>query len=182
MNKAKLIFDFTLAAFLLGVIYMLLAPGVASTGKPTPEQRANWRCLDYVRFVRQAATNNLFTLDVSKLIDEKAPNTYQSDAFEHLLLSAGGLAKQGEGYLIKTNCITAKTNREIIIVCEIPFDNEKANASFWNSSKHNYEHAVGYSDGSAGVISPTEFTNLDLRGFTSLSQTATNALAVYSGK
>ena len=124
---------------------------------------------------------NQFILDASKLLDEKTPSAYQSGAF-HLLFSAQDLVKQGEEYLNKTNCNTAKTNREIVIVCEKSFDYNKANTLFWNLFKRNYAYAVGYSDGSAGIISPTEFTNLDLRGFTSLSQIATNALAVYSGK
>jgi hypothetical protein len=162
-----------LAAFLL--------QSLASTGKPTPKQRAYRRCLDYAAFVDYAATNNQCTLTISNLTDEKFSNAYQH-AFMHLMFSAQDLVKQGEDYLIRTNCNTARTNREVVIVCEKPFDYDKANQSFWNLFKRNYAHAVGYSDGSGGIISPIEFANLDLRGFTSLSQMATNGLAVYFGK
>jgi hypothetical protein len=179
-------FFFYLAAVGVAVVLIaMLLPSLASPGKPTPKQRAYRRCLDYAKFVDYAATNNQFTLNISNLTDEKVSNAYQSGqsaAFSQLLFEAQYLAKQGEDYLIKINCNTAKTNREIIIVCEKPFDYDKANQSFWNLFKRNYAHAVGYSDGSADIISPTEFTNLDLRGFTSLSQIATNALAVYFGK
>jgi len=170
-----------LTAFGIALVIALLLPSLASTGKPTPQQRAYRRCLDYAEFVSYAATNNQFILDTSKLLDEKTPSAYQSGAF-HLLLSAQDLVKQGEEYLIKTNCNTAKTNREIVIVCEKSFDYDKANTSFWNLFKRNYAYAVGYSDGSAGIISPTEFTNLDSREFANLSQIATNALAFYFGK
>ena len=164
-----------------GIVWLiaLLLPSLASTGKPTPKQRAYRRCLDYAKFVEYAATNNQFGLDISKLNDGKVSSNYQSGAVVRLLFSAQDLAKQGEDYLIKTNCNTAKTNHEVIIVCEKPFDYDKANESFWNLFKRNYAHAVGYSDGSAGIISTTEFSNLDLRGFANLSQIATNALAVY---
>jgi len=168
-------------AFGIAWLGALLLPSLASTGKPTPKQRAYRRCWDYAKFVNYAATSNQFILDTSKLIDGRTPSAYESGAF-HLLFSAQDLAKQGEDYLIKTNCNTAKTNREIVIVCEKSFDYDKANASFWNLFKRNYAYAVGYADGSAGIITPTEFTNLDLRGFTDLSQVATNALEVYFGK
>jgi hypothetical protein len=161
---------------------MIFLPTLASTGKPTPKERAYRRCLDYARFVGYAATNNQFTLDVSRLADEKTPGAYQSGEFMRLMFSAEDLTKQGEDYLVKTNCNTAKTNHEIIVVCEKSFDYDKANTSFLNLFKRNYAHAVGYSDGSTGIISPTEFTNLDVRRFTSLSQMATNALAVYFGR
>ena len=95
---------------------------------------------------------------------------------------AEDLAKQGEYYLIKTNCNTVRMNREVIIVCEKPFDYDEINRSFWNLFKRDYAHAVGYSNGKAGLISPEEFTNLNLREFVSLSQVATNALATYFGK
>ncbi|HEY5297938.1 MAG TPA: hypothetical protein VIK59_08425 [Verrucomicrobiae bacterium] len=160
----------------------LLLPSLASTGKPTPRQRAYRRCLDYAKFVNYAATNNQFTLDISKFTDQKVSSNYQSGALVHLLLSAQDLAKQDENYLIKTNCNTAKTNREIIIVCEKQFEYDEFNTSLWNLFKHNYVYVVGCSDGKAGFITPTDFTNLDLRGFSGLSQVATNALAIYFAK
>ena len=169
-------------AFVIPLLIAFLLPSLASTGKPTPKQRAYRRCLDFAKFVDYTATNNQFLLDVSKLTDKKTSGAYQSGAFLRLIFIAEDLAKQGEGYLIKTNCNTTRTNREIVIICEKPFDYDGANTSFWNLFKRNYAHAVGFSDGKAGLISTTEFTTLDLHGFTSLSQVATNALAKYFGK
>jgi hypothetical protein len=168
--------------FLIVIMAGLLMPAKASTGKPTPMIRAYWRCRDYARFVQFASTNDHFTLDISKLTDKRFSSDYQTGDFLRLLISADDLAKRGENYLIRTNCSTAESNRAIVIVCEKSFDYDEVNRSFWNLFKRNHAHAVGYSDGKVGLISPTEFTKLDLRGFTDLSQMATNALAVYFEK
>jgi hypothetical protein len=181
-SQLRISSSFLMGLFIVFVVIQLLLPSLASTGKPTPKQGAYRRCLDYAKFVNYAATNNQFALDISKLADENISSTYHSSVFTHLLFSAQDLAKQGEDFLIKTNCSTAKTNHEIVVVCEKSFDYDKANASFWNLFKRNYAHAVGYSDGSADIISPTEFSNLDLRGFASLLQIATNALEADLGK
>ena len=108
--------------FVIPLLAAFLLPSLASTGKPTLKQLAYRGCLTYVRFVNSAATNNQFTLDVSKLFNKKTPSSYQSYGLLHLIFSADNLAKRGEDYFIKTNCNTAKTNREIIVVCEKPFD------------------------------------------------------------
>jgi len=171
-----------IVAFVIPLLVALLLPSLASTGKPTPRQRAFRRCLDYARFVDCAATNNQFTLDVSQLTNEKTSSAYQTGAFLRLLFSAQDLAKQGETYLIKTNCDIAKTNREVIIICEKQFEYNEPNTSLWNLFKHNYVFVVGRSDGKAGFITPVEFTNLDLHGFVSLTKVATNTLATYFGK
>ena len=171
-----------IVAFVIPLLVAFLLPSLASTGKPTPRQRAYRRCLDYVRFVDYAATNNQFVLDASKFFDKEAPSAYRSGEFTRLVFSAEGLAKQGEDYLIKTNCNMAKTNKGIIIICEKQFEYDELNTSLWNLFRHNYVYVIGCSDGKAGFITPTEFTNLDLHGFTSLSQVATNGLATYFDK
>ncbi len=76
----------------------------------------------------------------------------------------------------KTNFIWAKseTDREIVIVCRKEFDNVPRPA-WWNFYHKNPANAVGYSDGTAGLISPEQFTNLNLTGFVSLSNLATNS-------
>ena len=79
-------------------------------------------------------------------------------------------------WLLKTNFVWQNTNskREIVIVCEKGFDNVPK-PTIWNLYRKNRAHAVGYSDGTTGLISPEQFTNLSLIGFVSLSQLATNA-------
>jgi hypothetical protein len=156
--------------FLIPILTAMFLPALASTGKPTPRQKAYRACLSYVWFVNNSATNNQFTLNASDLFNGKTPVEFARWAF-----SAETLAKQGEKFLIKTNCDTAKTNNGIIIVCERQFRYDDFNTSLWNFFRHNYVYVVGRSDGKAGFITPTEFTNLNLNGFVSLSALATNS-------
>jgi hypothetical protein len=65
------------------------------------------------------------------------------------------------------------SKRQIIIVCGQEFDNVHK-PGFWNSIFRNPAHAVGYSDGTVGLISPEEYTNFYFSGFVSASSLATN--------
>jgi hypothetical protein len=78
-------------------------------------------------------------------------------------------------FWFKTNFSWANnSNRQVIIICEREYDNVPKPA-LWNFYRKNPAHAVGYSDGTAGLISPEQFTNLNLNGFVSLSSLATNS-------
>ena len=78
------------------------------------------------------------------------------------------------GFLIKTNFVWSNvSNREIVIICENEFDN--ASKSPWTFFLKYPAHAVGYSDGTVDLISPEQFTNLNLNGFVSLQNLATNS-------
>lgn len=77
-------------------------------------------------------------------------------------------------FWIRTNFHWAgASNREVIIVCESEFDN--VSKSFWSLGQKYPAHAVGYSDGKSGLISPGEFTNLSMNSFVSLCELATNS-------
>ncbi len=80
-----------------------------------------------------------------------------------------------QDFLIRTNFLwSAATNREIVIVCQRRYDNVPTPAP-WNLFHNTPAHAVGYSDGTTGLISPEEFDSLFIYGFTSLWSLATNA-------
>jgi len=64
-------------------------------------------------------------------------------------------------------------NRKIVIVSAREFDNVPAPAP-WNLFHRNPAHAVGYSDGTTGLISREQFDSLDLFGYSSLWSLATN--------
>lgn len=51
--------------------------------------------------------------------------------------------------------------REVVIVCDRPYDNVPQRLLFRSPKAH----AVGYSDGTAGLISPDEFAHLNTAGF-----------------
>jgi hypothetical protein len=82
----------------------------------------------------------------------------------------------GAGLFVRTNFIIPREGRVLANVCEKPFDNIPQ-PTVWNFYHKNPDYAVGYSDGSTGLISPLEFAALDLKGFTPLSELATNGAA-----
>ncbi len=80
-----------------------------------------------------------------------------------------------EDLMIRTNFLwSAATNREIVILCQRLYDNVPTPAP-WNLFHNTPAHAVGYSDGTTGLISPAEFDSLFIYGLTSLWSLATNA-------
>lgn len=80
----------------------------------------------------------------------------------------------GANFWIRTNFHwTGVSNSEVVIVCESEFDNVPK--SSWSFDRKYPAHAVGYSDGKSGLISPSQFTNLSMVGFVSLRNLATNS-------
>jgi hypothetical protein len=76
--------------------------------------------------------------------------------------------------LFKTNFVWGNaSNREVVIVCRKKFA-DLHKPGFWNSFLPNPAHAVAYSDGTAELIPPKQFANLNLNGFVSLSNLAAN--------
>ena len=77
-------------------------------------------------------------------------------------------------FWIRTNFLwTGVSNRAVVIVCESEFDNVPK--SSWSFGRKYPAHAVGYSDGKSGLVSPGEFTNLSMVGFVSLGNLLTNS-------
>jgi len=66
-------------------------------------------------------------------------------------------------YLIRTNAVTTfgRSARKVIIVCSRAFNNVPRRRFL----KSPFRHAVGYCDGSTGLISRKEFEALDLENF-----------------
>ena len=123
--------------------------------------------------------NRMTLLECHMYLNAVSPTKTTSPNFNFLKLTdddkghAIGLANYFD-FWIKTNFVWAtSSNREIVIVCPEQFDNI-AKPGFWNALRRNPAHAVGYSDGSAGLISPEQFTNLNLSGFVSATNLAAN--------
>jgi hypothetical protein len=77
-------------------------------------------------------------------------------------------------FLVKTNFVLGNgSNRDVIIVSKREFGNVPQ-PTIRNFYHRNPAHAVGYSDGTTGLISPEQFANLNLTGFVSLSNLVTN--------
>ena len=66
-------------------------------------------------------------------------------------------------YMVRTNWPDSpeRTNREVVIVCSVPFDNVPQR--WWHRAQ--CAHAAGYDDGDVGLISTSEFGRLDLQNF-----------------
>ena len=96
------------------------------------------------------------------------------------LISGDRWGSAGSDFLVKTNfLITKSTNREIVIVSRHAFGNVPQ-PTFWSFYRNHWAHAVGYSDGSAELISPKEFSKLNLSGFVSVASLVTNSEAKFS--
>lgn len=81
----------------------------------------------------------------------------------------------GKDFLVRTNFLSGSaTKHQAVIVCTRQFDNVPQPV-IWNLYHKNPAHAVGYSDGTAGLILPVEFSNLNLSGFISVASLATNS-------
>ena len=79
----------------------------------------------------------------------------------------------GAGLFVRTNFSLPKEGRVLVVVCRKQFDNVPQ-PTVWNFYRKNPAHAAGYSDGSAELISPTEYAALDLSEFDLLSVIVTN--------
>jgi hypothetical protein len=147
-------------AFVLALLAAAILPSLATSGKLHGNEYALNNCKWEMRIWKSGETNSS-SFDFSKLSHEDT---------RRVLMLAWKLDVQA-----KTNFLwqADKTKREIVIVCGTEFDNVPK--SSWSFFLKYPAHAVGYSDGTAGLISPEQFTNLDLTGFVSLSNLATNS-------
>jgi hypothetical protein len=114
------------------------------------------------------------------LIEAKLSNS-NSPSFNFAELPAGAKNFYGTtlipyfDFLAKTNFVWGDSNRrEIVIVSQKQYG-DVHKPGFWNAFVKNPAYAVGYSDGTAGLISAEEFTNLNRTGFISLSNLVTNS-------
>jgi hypothetical protein len=146
--------------FLLGLLVLFVIGYLASlslptlSGKPKGNRFAIIACRAYVIDVQNLMPKNA-DLDFRKLSEnDKYKLTRWARDFD---------------FLAKTNFVwETNTNKEIVIVCSMSFDNVPR-PSLSNFYRRNRAHAVGYSDGTTGLISPQEFTNLNLNSFVALS-------------
>jgi hypothetical protein len=149
MKILKIVFcGFTIIVIAL-VVLTLFSP---ISHRPLGNRMTLIECRVYLNAISATKTNSA-NFDFSKLTDDEKSR-------------AVGLASFFD-FWIKTNFVWGVgSNRQIVIVCPKQFDNVHK-SGFWNSFRRNPAHAVGYSDGHTGLISPEQFTNLNLNGFVS---------------
>jgi hypothetical protein len=73
----------------------------------------------------------------------------------------------GAHLLVRTNDLALGTSepKQVIVVCDTAYSNFPQ-YRFWRAASH----AVGYSDGSVGLVPPAEYQLFDLRGFQDISR------------
>ena len=71
-------------------------------------------------------------------------------------------------YWVRTNSFSETNQKQIVIFCDNIYDNVPQ-PTIWNLYHRNPAHAVGFSDGTAGLISPSEFTQIDRNAFLNLT-------------
>jgi hypothetical protein len=88
---------------------------------------------------------------------------------------------RGAKYLLRTGTIhTGHDTHAIVVVCDTPYGNVPQ-PSIWNLHRRTLRHAVGYSDGSIGWLTPAEFAELNKSNFFEIKsasesiKTATNS-------
>jgi hypothetical protein len=165
MNKSQMQVSSRFVAMLIiafGLAFLghAFLQSLASTGK----LRGNRLALFYCRYelhIWEAANTNSLNFN----FDDLASDDQRRAAVFFGLLDAWA----------RTNFVwqNDKSKREIVIACRKEFDNVPKPA-LWNFYHRNPAHAVGYSDGTTGLISPEQFANLNLNGFVSLVSLATN--------
>jgi len=71
-------------------------------------------------------------------------------------------------FWIQTNVANLAGSKQILVVCDRAYGNLPA-PTWRNGYRKNLAHAVAYSDGSGGIITPAEFAKLDFALFIKLS-------------
>jgi hypothetical protein len=141
-------------AFGIVFLAMQILPMFAGSRKLRGNQWALVECRSYLEAAGTTKTNNL-NFDFSKLSDD--------DKFHAIFLG------RNFDFWAETNFVWGNSsNREIVIVCQTQFDNVHK-PDLWNSFWRNPAHAVGYSDGSTGLISSEQYATLNLNGFSSFT-------------
>jgi hypothetical protein len=149
-------------AFFLGFILLCLIIGLflpAYNGeKSTMRDLAIRGCKEYLEYAKLVSTNGVFKSDLSKISSFKKGNA---------LLS---IFNTNENFWAKTNFNVGALNPEPVILCKQQYYFPRFKNSFGCSySGLKPAFAVGYSDGTAELISQEQFTNLNLIDFVPLS-------------
>jgi hypothetical protein len=161
MKVLRELFKIVAVFFIAAVVfYRFVLPALVPTQNLTGNQSALAMC-EWEMTAWRSYEANRPTFDFYRLSDDQ----------KRRIIMFG----LNQDFLIKTNFVWGNAaNREIVIVCEREFDNVPTPAP-WNLFHRNPAHAVGYSDGTRGLISPEQFDNLFLYGLVPLWSLATNS-------
>lgn len=145
--------------YLLLLFAALVLPALAPASNCGGNNYALTACKQLVFYARMATPTNSSTLELALL-----------DTFDrtNLFRLVDSHWTTGAGYWVRTNGLGDATQKRIVVVCDTVYDNVPQ-PTIWNLYHLNPAHAVGFSDGTAGLISPAEFTAMDRTDFAALS-------------
>ncbi len=172
---------------LLAVVFLPTYVG----GKPTTRDLAKLGCKAYLAYAKYAATNGKFRFDNSNFLQYAETNYNFSQAgisyhsttgftneaakaaairYVELYNSLRSIFNTNQEFWAKTNFQFQGSSREVVVLCQHQFFYPRSKNYFGCSYSHlKPAFAVGYSDGTTGLISQEQFVNLNLNSFASLS-------------
>jgi hypothetical protein len=154
-------------AIVIGLVFVvgLLAAMILPVLKQASNCGGNSYALNVCRTF--AVTTEITAMDNQSKFEIGKIGKNEGETLASLAKSSWGM--NGADFLVRTNFVLgSSSNREIVIVCQRQFGNVPQ-PTLRNFYRQNPAHAVGYSDGTTGLISPEQFRNLNLADLASLS-------------
>ena len=166
MTAKRKIFTVVLSLGLCALCAAMFLPALARPSNCGGNSAALDSCRMIVISMKLAVTNET-TFDLSLL---------EPSDREYVFRVANNHWTPTARYWLRTNNFDGTTQKQIIAVCDVVYDNVPQ-PTVWNFYHKNPRHAVGYADGTGGLISAAEFSQRKLAEFmdlTSLSKAAMN--------
>ena len=148
----------------LSLFAALLLPGLARSSNCGGNSAALNVCRE-IRFYVQLATN---TND--SVLDQSLLDSSDQTILFHVVSSYW---TPDAGYWVRTNHLGESPQKKITVVCDVVYDNVPL-PTLWNFYHRNPAHAVGFSDGTTGLISPADYARMDRTNFLNLTALAKN--------
>lgn len=158
ITKRKILISFVCFGS-LSLFAALLLPALARPSNCGRNSYALYACREIALHIQLAAATNGPVIDLSVIDYSDQTNLFRT---------ANSHWTTGADYWVRTNNRVEMTQKQIIVVCDIAYDNVPQ-PTLWNFYHRNPAHAVGFSDGTTGLISPVEFTRMDHKSFLNLS-------------
>lgn len=144
---------------LLLLFAALVLPALAPPSNCGGNSYALTACKQLGLYARMANPTNSSTLDLTLLDTLDRTNIFRI---------VDSPWTTGADYWVRTNGLGGSAQKRILVVCDTAYDNVPQ-PTIWNLYHRNPAHAVGFSDGTTGLISPAEFTGMDRSDFAALS-------------
>jgi hypothetical protein len=162
--KQKRLITTLVCVGVLALIAVVFLPALALSSNCGGNSFALAACKEILLYEQQAKDSTNGPLNLDRLGDADRSQLFQF-VTSHWTT--------GAGYWFRTNHTDNLPPRHIVAVCDTVYANVPP-PTLWNHYRKNPAHAVGYSDGTVGLISPAEFGGLDRQNFISLTAMATN--------